>query len=780
MKPINASTPERCLWDIPAETTDLAEVPLHLRPRLGRLLAKGPAFALRWKWIACLALFVIFNIVLARAGEGDVAGTPGGKVLTPEILAMPRERMTFTDPQVILFNGRGFVHVKEDSMTGFGWPVFPPVDLRGYDFHFNFLDNASGTLIRDDVPAMWKQWKESGTGSDPLGSNLRPGFAMVLVTQDEVWRPDVDIRTGTYHKKHGDRWVSFAIRTWTSVSASEDEVFLKVELRNRTPSPLTLTLVPEQASTELAVFDGKGATKAVRPDPFTVSSEQLALRLCSDHGTRVAKGYEVILPPNQPQTFHFTVKMIAGGKPLPELQDAAIPARMEAAQTKVRDRLRWASEQVATLQTDCSQLDDFYRRCFQTVLMCRWERENFVANPFWSVGTWVFTITWDTSFASDVLAMLDPESLKLAVVTSLREVKMERTYVGWYGTRWGGIYMQEPFALQTMVDAYVLQTGKEDIFQAKAGEATVYEWLKRWAYRLHDHYGRPDGLLDIGPNAEESIEIRTDGYNHVIPVVNGLAVKYYGWLSQWAKRWKDPDAEKFGQWADQTHREMNAKLWNGKEGWFDNLYPDGSREPVWTYHLFDLLGTGVLSAEQERGLVSHLRDGEFLGRYGFYSIARHDLVHWDRIDSDWGGGGQYAGMPLRIARNLYRTGQPALGWEVLRRFSRYVEFFPYIPQNPRTDRAYQDHSSMPTQLSAGAGLEAVWFGVFGLQLQVDGSLIVDPSWNPELGTARLRNFRIRGHSYDVTLSPTGFDVSRDGQRIGTGQYGKRVLVPVVP
>jgi hypothetical protein len=698
-------------------------------------------------------------------------------VLTPEMLAMPRERMTFEDPQVILFNGRGFVHVKENSLTGFGWPVFPPVDIRSYDFHFNFLDNASGTLIRDDVPAMWKQWKETGTGSDPLGSNLRAGFAMVLVSQDEVWRPDVDSRTGTYHKKHGNRWVSFAIKTWTTVSAAQDEIFLKVELRNRTKAPLTLTLVPEQIAADLTVFDGKGASNVVRPDPFTVASEQLAIRVCSDYATRGEKGFEVILPVGEPQTLFFAVKIVAGGNPLPDLHDSGIAARMDSAQTKVRDRLRWASGRVATLQTDCPQLDDYYRRCLQTVLMCRWERTNFVANPFWSVGTWVYTITWDTSFAADAIAMLDPESLKLAVVTGLREVKMEKTYVGWYGARWGGLYMQEPFALQTMIEAYVAQTGQDDVFKELAGDATVYEWLKRWATRLHDHYGRPDGLLDIGPSAEESIELRTDGYNHIIPVVNGLAVKYYRWLAHQAKLFNDPDAVKFESWADGTHREMQAKLWNAKEGWFDNLYPDGSREPVWTYHLFDLVGADVLSAEQERALVSHVRDGEFLGRYGFYSIARHDLVRWDRIDSDWGGGGQYAGMPLRIARNLYRTGRPELGWDVLRRFSRYVEFFPYIPQNPRTDRAYQDHSSMPTELSAGAGLEAVWFGVFGLQPQAGGSLIIKPAWNPELGTARLLNFRMRGHTYDVTLTPTGFEASRDGKHVGSCPHGRSLRVP---
>ena len=108
------------------------------------------------------------------AENADAVSThpPACRIITPESLAMRRELMNFIDPQVILFNGRGFVHVKEDSMTGFGWPVFPPVDLRSYDFHLNILDNASGTIIRDDVPAMWKQWKETGTGTDRAFQDL--------------------------------------------------------------------------------------------------------------------------------------------------------------------------------------------------------------------------------------------------------------------------------------------------------------------------------------------------------------------------------------------------------------------------------------------------------------------------------------------------------------------------------------------------------------------------------------------------------------------------------
>ena len=46
---------------------------------------------------------------------------------------------------------------------------------------------------------------------------------------------------------------------------------------------------------------------------------------------------------------------------------------------------------------------------------------------------------------------------------------------------------------------------------------------------------------------------------------------------------------------------MNEKLWDEKAGWFVNLYPDGSKHLVMSYHQFDLLDSGILSDQAKRG-----------------------------------------------------------------------------------------------------------------------------------------------------------------------------------
>lgn len=171
--------------------------------------------------------------------------------------------------------------------------------------------------------------------------------------------------------------------------------------------------------------------------------------------------------------------------------------------------------------------------------------------------------------------------------------------------------------------------------------------------------------------------------------------------------------------------------------------------------------------------MSHLREGVFLGRFGTYSIARKDSVHWDLIDADWGGGGQYAGMPGRISRNLYRQGFAEMGWDILKRHMRYIDFFPYLPQNPRTDTPEQDRSSMPVEIASGAGMEAIIFGTFGIAIN-DDVLTIKPNTHEDMGVATLRNFKFRGRSYDIRINEKEFSVFRDGIHISTRPFGESV------
>jgi hypothetical protein len=692
----------------------------------------------------------------------------------PEYYSMDRQQMRFDDYQVMLINYRGFVCPRQYSMTGFTSVQFLPLTAPAYNFNLNFTDSTTGKIVRDDVPWIWERWIREGRGDDPLGANFRPNSPFMMVTQDEFWQPNAYSRSGTFHKEIFGNWISFSIHSITSVSYSEDEVFLKIIMRNRSKKPLHLNLVPQQIARQMSCDGMSGSDSARQIDPFTCGSEQMHARVSSDIKSFSEKGFELTLPPDEYVTSYFAIQFYSADKKAPEIFQQDIRSRMNRADEVTRSKLKWAYEKLPKLESSNVRLQEYYYRCMLSVLMSRYENPNYITNPFWAVGYWPFTISWDNSYSSDILAMLDPASLKEAILTDFREVKMKRTYVSWKGAFWDNLYIQEPFALQIMIEAYLRHTGDFSIFGEKAGEATVWEWMQRWVSELKTNYTNKEGLVDVGYDTQKIIEIRTDGYNHVVPIVNVLTAHLLYRMSEWAALLKDKNAEDYFRDAERLKSLMNKYLWNENEGWFDNLYPDGSKEAIWTNHLFDALGTDFLTGNQVNKLVSHLREGEFLGKFGLYSIARRDSVHWDLIDSDWGGGGQYAGMPGRISRNLYRAGFAEMGWDILRRHMGYIDYFPYLPQNPRTDVPEQDRSSMPVEISAGAGMEAIIFGTFGININGD-VLTIKPDYHEDLGISILRDFKFRGKSYNIQVNNRSFSVFRDGIEITTKPFGESVV-----
>lgn len=693
----------------------------------------------------------------------------------PEYYTMERQQIRFDDQQIMLLNYRGFVSPRQYSITSFTNVQFLPFSAPSYVFNLNFFDAGTGKTIRDDVPSIWDKWINEGQGIDPLGANFRPNSPFLMVTQDEAWQPNAYFRSGTFHKEIEGKWLSFSIRSCTSVSYGNDEVFLKIVLKNRKEKPLKLTLIPQQIARQLNCDGIKGADSARQIDPFTLGSDQMLARVSSDIETVNEKGFELTLPPGEFVTACFAVKFYAPNTKAPAIFQKDILLRMKQTDQVTREKLKWAYENVPKLESTNKKFQEYYYRCLLSVLMCRYENPNYITNPFWAVGYWPFTISWDTSYASDILAMLDPKSLKEALLTDFREVQMKKTYVSWKGAEWENLYIQEPFALQIMIEAYLRHTGDYSLFNEKAGNVTVWEWMQRWVNELKINYTNKDGLMDVGYDTQKIIEIRTDGYNHVVPIVNVLTVHLLYRMSEWASILNDNNREIYFKDAEKLKLLMNRHLWNDQLGWFENLYPDSTKEAIWTNHLFDALGTDYLTGTQINKLVSHLREGVFLGKFGVYSIARKDSIHWDLIDSDWGGGGQYAGMPGRISRNLYKQGFPELAWDILKRHMRYIDYFPYLPQNPRTDAPIQDRSSMPVEISAGAGMEAIIFGTFGISIDKNG-LTIKPNTHEESGITTLRDFKYKGKSVLIELKERNFLVYQDGKLIAAKPFGESVVV----
>ncbi len=725
-------------------------------------------------FVGCLACILIL---------GTTSNTIAQKQITPadpEYYAMDRENIAFDDEHVLLFNHRGFVSPRQYSVTQFTNVWFLPLGSPRYEFNLNFFDKGTGRLIEDDVPTKWKSWIDDGGSYDPLGSNFRPNSPSIMVTQDEKWQPNQYERTATFHKEYNKKWVSFSAKSWTNVSFDEDEVFIKLTLTNRNSKDLNMTIIPNQVAEIMERYAKEGAVegsnKSDSLDAFTIGSKLAHARVSSSIQKTSKEGFEISIPSGQTETFYFAVQFYEPQDEAPAIYQDNIKERMTKADSKTREMLSWAYNKLPKLTSSNKQFEEYYYRCMLSVLMSRYENSSYISDVFWAVGTWPYTISWDTSYASDLIAMLDAESLKNAILTDFEQVQLKKTYVGWNGAHWDILYIQEPFALQIMIEAYIRHTGDYSIFNEKAVGVSVWEWMQRWVDELQDNYTNELGLIDVGYNTEKIIEIRTDGYNHAVPITNTLTIDLLYTMSDWAaKRNEKKLKETYFKDAEKLKGLVNKYMWNEELGWFDNLYPDGAKGTIWTYHLFDLLGTDFLPDHQAYRLVSHLQEGEFLGKYGVYSIARRDSVHWDLIDSDWGGGGQYAGMPGRISRNLYQKGFAGKGWDVLKRNIRYVEHFPYLPQNPRIDTPEQDRSSMPLEISAGAGLEAIVFGTFGVKMEED-KLTIKPFNHEDIGEATLTDIVWKGRTFGVKLTRKTFSVYEEGKLIATKFYGEEVVL----
>jgi hypothetical protein len=718
---------------------------------------------------------ILFFITLFTL-SGHLAELSAQK-LTPEMLGKPREEIRFTDNQLRLFNGRGCIYPKQNSLTGLHMVQFPPVDIPQYQFRIDIRDDKNGILMQDNIPELWDEWKEKKSGYDPLGVNFRAGYPYAILCQNEFWKPNSYYREGTYHKKYGKDWISFAIETETMTSGDQDEVYLEIRLTNRSDQPLSLTMIPVQR----VRFEDPSSTDNKKiyqeKNPFVLENSLYRVSLCSDLKVRNKDGWKWEIPAHSTEVARFAIHLQLAEDKQPSKYVADIQQRMLQAQLTTEKRLAWAAEKLPVLKTEHERLDDFYRRSILTVSECKWERENFIVNPFWTAGNWLYTIPWDICFLADMLTMMSPESMRETIGLSFSEEDLVCSNMGWDGCAPGVFYIMQPFALKIMINAYLRQTGDTEFLTKSISGKTILNWMKDWGDMLaNDFTSKTSGMIDIGQDTEALVEIRTDGYDHIVPVLNGHAIEYYRWLGSWCEKFGDADGSRFNQMADELEKRFHENLWNAEDRWFDNLYPDGGRKPIYSTLQFDLIGLDIMTGEERLGLLSHLNDNEFLGPYSIYSMSRQDRDHWDRVDTDWGGGGSYTGIPMQLVRNLYESGMGQLAWTILSRFTQYVDYFPYISQNFRADELFQDESSMPMAICAGAGVEAIVFGLFGLSPQIDGALDIHPFYAHELGNAGLSDFQFRGHSFDISMDRYGFKLKRDGKALGSYHHGESVRI----
>ena len=122
-------------------------------------------------------------------------------------------------------------------------------------------------------------------------------------------------------------------------------------------------------------------------------------------------------------------------------------------------------------------------------------------------------------------------------------------------------------------------------------------------------------------------------------------------------------------------------------------------------------------------------------------------------------------LPVIVER-LYRAGHADEAADILKRILWWGERLPYYADSQVANFIdYRHDSPLQNMIGALTGAQCVIYGMFGVKVGIDGSVVVNPhppAFSPRIA---LKGLRIRG---------TGMDVSVSGKKY-TVSIGRRVL-----
>jgi hypothetical protein len=226
--------------------------------------------------------------------------------------------------------------------------------------------------------------------------------------------------------------------------------------------------------------------------------------------------------------------------------------------------------------------------------------------------------------------------------------------------------------------------------------------------------------------------------------------------------------------AEQIKTSIQENLWDKDKQWFASVYPGGYREFVYSIQDYDALDAGVCTPEMEQALISHLREGAYLGKFGVSSVSVEDTLHYEVIDTDWSGGGAYTGDGTQLALCMYNHNHKELGWDILKRHFWMGNQLLYFPQEIYSDKPKGPDHKRANTFAGLTGAETILFGLIGFQTDYNGGLFINPQ-PVEKGNVNIKGFGFKGQQIDVELSAEKLKVSKNGEVIYQG-IPKRIKI----
>ncbi|MDF2962997.1 MAG: hypothetical protein K0S39_4732 [Paenibacillus sp.] len=577
------------------------------------------------------------------------------------------------------------------------------------------------------------------------------------------WRPDRIERTGTYHYFVDERLISLSVHSSLVPLADRAGFVLSVQIINRTDRSMQLNVQPR-------VTPGHPAIQSLDNWDFGHPSmgaqvQEVGAGAWENNEVRVTLMQEQIqstpVAPGKEAVYRLAILLTKVRESVPLNESLAV---WEQRTTEVwQSRIQRTCESVPRLISDIPGLEDYYRRSLVSGLICLWEHPDFAMQPFPVVagmeGAGICCYPWDAGgYAGRMLGLMlgSGKVIELAQLMARSGIERHSRFAP------SGLGKDVPYSYSlwsffNMIWCNVTQYGEglELYDLMKDLLLTDEERLPAWGELLN--YGKQHNLL----------EMRSAAHEHVVSSPNAERAWCYDRLADMAERL---GLEEAGTWRDKAGRiraAIREHLWDPDNGWFLCRYPNGHVERVYTIQAFDTLRMGVCDAEMADALLTHLRDGAFLGAFGVSSISAEDSLHYELNDPDWSGGGSYTGESPTLALTLWEQGQPALAWDVLKRLFWMGRHLPYFPQEHYCDRPAVPSHKRGNIVAGLTGTEALVFGMAGIKPKLDGTLEVSPQ-PPLEGSVSITGYMFLGQRIDVHMKPDHCSIVCDGIPVYSG------------
>ncbi|HEV2478943.1 MAG TPA: hypothetical protein VGS79_04740 [Puia sp.] len=429
--------------------------------------------------------------------------------------------------------------------------------------------------------------------------------------------------------------------------------------------------------------------------------------------------------------------------------------------------------------SDNKNLEQLYDRSIMVLLLNKFQIPELCLHPYYATGSikggCFKNYLWSYGAVRKLMPLLDPESDKEHILQFIRSGGLYHghSFDPISGEGNGSWYPINQNLIIDLTYNYIKNTGDSAFLNEKVDGETILEHMIRNAVYLEDTT-KAVALDDYGPSGDH-LELRKENtYNHFMPDLNGLRYNNYERVSKLCEIAGKPQPF-FMERAKGLKKLMKEQLWDPRIRWFDYEDDKGNKYPRYTIQIFYLINSGVIDNQIKQGLFSHLNENEFLTRYGFLSMSKKD-DQYDQSDIDNGGGGGCSLFPPQIAELLYDDGSTAVADDIMRRISWWGRRLPYFGDSEvATEIDYRQDTPLQCDIGSVALSEEILFGMFGINVDFNGNITVNPVKTSLAKKLQIKGFKVRGKTLDVSVDGDKYEV-RTGNKTVTNNLGTATII----